>query len=446
MRRLRLLAVMVGLSLILIALLGVVSSARAGETAPVPAAQDGPGDGTPNDGKSSFDARCLNCHAGSEEETHFIDGASRPVSVDIALFNRSRHGASNPEGYLSCYDCHGNYTFPHDDAEYFSARDFRLTLSQACESCHDAQASGHADSVHERAAAEGNSFAPVCVDCHGYHDVSTPNEPRTKIPATCAQCHRDVYLVYKDSVHGAALIGEGNPDVPSCIDCHGVHSIEDPLTASFRLNSPNLCGKCHADEELMAKYDISTDVFNTYVSDFHGTTVTLFQKEHPDEEVNKAVCFDCHGIHNIRPPDDQRSTVMTDNLLETCQQCHPDADESFSAAWMSHYIPSPEHYPVVFYVTEFYKFFIPGVLLMMLGIILPDILHRLTHREYEPVIDLSPRTADDEEESEGESSAADDAGDGADAEDEGGEAAAEPVMEEGDDDEDAPADDEEEEA
>ena len=32
---------------------------------------------------------------------------------------------------------------------------------------------------------------------------------------------------YRESVHGDALV-HGNPDVPTCIDCHGVHDIPDP--------------------------------------------------------------------------------------------------------------------------------------------------------------------------------------------------------------------------
>ena len=44
--------------------------------------------------------------------------------------------------------------------------------------------------------------------------------------------------------------------------------------------SPELCASCHADEELMAPYDISTDVFETYVDDFHGTTVILQRSRH----------------------------------------------------------------------------------------------------------------------------------------------------------------------
>ena len=112
-------------------------------------------------------------------------------------------------------------------------------------------------------------------------------------------CHSAIYEQYKASVHGAALVGEDNPDVPdvqTVMACILLMIPGQPSSAA----SPELCGGCHRDEQMMGKYGISTDVFNTYVSDFHGTTVTLFEKQSPDQATNKAVCFDCHGIHNIK--------------------------------------------------------------------------------------------------------------------------------------------------
>ncbi len=57
-----------------------------------------------------------------------------------------------------------------------------------------------------------------------------------------------------------------------------------------------------ADEEMMGKYGISTDVFETYVADFHGHDCRLFEKQLLDQETNKAVCYDCHGVENILRP------------------------------------------------------------------------------------------------------------------------------------------------
>jgi hypothetical protein len=205
-------------------------------------------------------------------------------------------------------------------------------------------------------------------------------EARVWVPQTCSKCHSAIYNQYKDSVHGSALIGEGNPDVPTCIDCHNVHNIQDPTTAAFRLNSPQICAKCHTDEAKMAKYGISTQVLNTYVADFHGTTVMLFEKMTPDAETNKPVCYDCHGIHDIRRADDpEKGLQVRENLLKRCQVCHPNATTNFSAAWLSHYIPSPEKNPIVYYVNLFYKFFIPTVLGGMALLVALD-LNKLARR------------------------------------------------------------------
>ncbi len=100
--------------------------------------------------------------------------------------------------------------------------------------------------------------------------------------------------------------------------------------ATFHLFSPEICAKCHADKELMGRYGLSADVFDTYVSDFHGTTVELFQKTAPDQQTNKPVCIDCHGVHDMKSVDDPESTVIKANLLKTCQKCHPDATRQLS--------------------------------------------------------------------------------------------------------------------
>jgi len=127
---------------------------------------------------------------------------------------------------------------------------------------------------------------------------------------------------------------------------------------------------------LMAEYDISTDVFETYVADFHGKTVVLFEGDDPLAETNKAVCYDCHGVHNILAPDDPHAGIK-DNLLVTCQQCHPDATENFSDSWTSHFQPSLEHNPLVYLVNLFYKIVIPLTMGFFIFMILTDIYRRV---------------------------------------------------------------------
>jgi Zn-finger protein len=207
---------------------------------------------------------------------------------------------------------------------------------------------------------------------------------RLHIPETCARCHSAIYDTYKGSVHGKALT-EGNTDVPTCIDCHGVHNIQNPTTATFRNSTPYLCAKCHTDGDIMNKYGLSTQVLNTYVADFHGTTVVLFDKTFPDQPTNKPVCTDCHGIHDIVKVDDPKKGLsVRENLLARCQVCHPDATENFPEAWLSHYIPSPEKYPIVYYVNLFYKFLIPGVLVPMAVLVLMDFSRLIINRYRKP--------------------------------------------------------------
>ena len=132
---------------------------------------------------------------------------------------------------------------------------------------------------------------------------------------------------------------------------------------------------------------------NTYVADFHGTTVVLFDQTYPDQPTNKPVCTDCHGVHDIVKVDDpSKGIAIRKNLLVRCQTCHPGAELNFPDAWLSHYIPSPEKFPIVYYVNLFYKFFIPGVLLPMGGLVVLDFSRRLINRFRKPKHVTAPKT------------------------------------------------------
>lgn len=326
---------------------------------------------------------CLVCHQ-QEGMTATIGGQPVPLTIDKQKFTASVHG----EEKVNCVDCHTNITsFPHPEVTASSPRDFSLEMYPTCQQCHNEQYQKVLDSVHQTALAAGNTNAAVCTDCHNPHTQTRLTNKDTHelllgaklvIPQTCAKCHSTIYAQYKESVHGSALSQEGNKDVPTCIDCHGVHNIQNPTTSSFRNSTPFLCAKCHTNETLMKQYGISTNVLNTYVSDFHGTTVQMFEKNFPDQPTNKPVCTDCHGVHNIMKPDDPEAGIaFKKNLLVKCQQCHPDATtESFTDAWLSHYEPSPKVFPVVYYVNLFYKIFIPAVLGGMLFYVLTDVYRR----------------------------------------------------------------------
>lgn len=383
-------ALLLGASLILLNATPTLASEVSQETSPTP------------DPLSIGNDVCLSCHELPGQTLELENGDLIDLTVWPKEYNASIHGKL---GY-ACVQCHrtvGNYPHPEETSE--SAREFTISMNKTCSTCHEPQVLLTQDSVHASAMAAGSRGAAVCTDCHGshyveqWHDADTGEllqSARLRIPQVCANCHSEIYAKYTTSVHGAALYDENNTDVPTCIDCHGVHNIENPTTTSFRLSSPEICSKCHTDSTIMQKYRLSTDVLDTYVADFHGTTVTVFEKQTPDAETNKPVCYDCHGIHDIRRTDDPRYGLqIQENLLVRCQTCHPEATANFPAAWLSHYIPSPSNNSLVYYVELFYKFFIPGVLIPMAALVLLDFgnsfykkFHKSFHKPVHPTYDI----------------------------------------------------------
>jgi predicted CXXCH cytochrome family protein len=337
----------------------------------------------PLQGKPSNDY-CLGCHSQAGMARTLPNGDILPLMIDPTFFRESVHNEAN----LSCVDCHTDITtYPHPALTAESRRAVSLQLYTMCSSCHQDQYNKVLDSVHQQALAGGNFNAAVCTDCHNPHQQKRLTDPKTgvllpearlSIPLTCARCHSAIYDTYKKSVHGSALTNAGNLDVPTCIDCHGVHNIQNPTTARFRNDVPQLCAKCHTNARLMSRYGISTQVLNTYVADFHGTTVTLFEQVSPDTPTNKPVCTDCHGAHDISLVDNPATGIaIKQNLLPKCQRCHPSVTTAnFTDAWMSHYVASPTHFPLVYYVNFFYRIFVPAVIGGMLIFVVSDFVRR----------------------------------------------------------------------
>jgi hypothetical protein len=129
----------------------------------------------------------------------------------------------------------------------------------------------------------------------------------------------------------------------------------------------------------MDKYGVSVEVFNTYLNDFHGRAVDYSRKSE-SLKVDQATCYDCHGVHNIMAPEAEASAVYPANLQHTCQQCHPDANITFPQAWLSHQVPDWNDTPILFVVTQFYKYFIPLMISCYVFYILLDARRRIATR------------------------------------------------------------------
>jgi predicted CXXCH cytochrome family protein len=311
---------------------------------------------------------CLACHGDPELTMTLPSGETQTLFVDIEVFTASVHGDK-----LSCTDCHRDMTeIPHETKPFRTLREFTVAYHEQCKRCHFDNYARTLDSVHQSAVARGDTTAPLCVDCHGAHDIRPPSSPRSLISHTCANCHQGVSVTFARSVHGSSLAPDENPDVPVCTDCHRTHDVSGPRAEGWLLQTPQLCADCHANRELMDKYGLSSNVQQTYVADFHGMTASLQRRGSGERRTFTALCTDCHGVHDIRRVEDPESRVVAANLVKTCQTCHPGASENFPAAWLSHYEPSWEKAPLVHAVQLFYAILIP---FMIGGLVLQVLLH-----------------------------------------------------------------------
>ena len=144
-----------------------------------------------------------------------------------------------------------------------------------------------------------------------------------------------------------------------------------------------MCSNCHSNEVIMGKYGLSTEVVNTYLSDFHGLTLSLYQAE--DQTRNwtdkpMAVCTDCHGTHDIISMSGADLEGIKKNLLKRCRTCHSDASANFPEAWLSHHTPSLKFSTFVFLVDKFYSIMLPLMVAGMLFLILLQIWRYLVSR------------------------------------------------------------------
>jgi predicted CXXCH cytochrome family protein len=312
-------------------------------------------------------AICLGCHEDKALSLTLKDGSTMSLYVDAREFARSVHGTQ-----LVCTDCHANAQNHPSGATFPSRRAYTIAAYETCKKCHFDAYTRTLESVHYELLKAGLETAPVCTDCHGSHAIQNPHEKREMVSRSCATCHDDIYKKYAASVHGKALVEGGNKDVPACADCHTHHQIRPPGTTQFRLNSPELCIRCHGDARLMARYGISARVAQTYLADFHGVTAALGRGSPATQQKVVVTCVDCHGVHDIASPRVKGEAAMKASVAASCQKCHPGASPSFPAAWLSHYEPSIRHAPLVFFIDLFYKIFIPFV---VIGLALHVLLH-----------------------------------------------------------------------
>lgn len=342
--------------------------------------------------ESTSNVACLSCHAEATNPVSLPNGEQLFLQINVTDFANSVHDRNE----VTCVQCHKDITgFPHPIKTAKSVHEYQLQVDASCVECHEEQANLSKDSLHGILLSQGDQNAPTCSNCHDPHRQPYIEEwGKVEHSQVCGNCHSEIFDEYAASVHGEAMIKDNNQDVPGCIDCHGVHEMPDVGTSEFRNSSVYMCSNCHINPDIMGKYGLSTDVLDTYVADFHGTTVTIFEKTEPGQMTNKAVCYDCHGIHNILSVNDpNKGLAVKENMLVACQACHPDATTNFPSSWLSHYVPNKDKFPIVYYVTEFYKYLIPVVLGGMAIFVSSDIFRRLKLKFVKPKpVETEPET------------------------------------------------------
>jgi hypothetical protein len=232
-------------------------------------------------------------------------------------------------------------------------------------------------SVHGRALFQKGllHYAAVCTDCHGIHDIQGVGEPHlmARDPATCGRCHELIFGEYKDSIHGRQALA-GNPDSPLCVDCHGEHGItspQDKASPAYRSNVPDTCSSCHARPEIMRKYGISEDKIVTFIDSLHGIAVGYGSKA-------AANCSSCHGVHDIRPAADPKSRVNPRNLRSTCGQakCHPGMPARIATAKI-HIGPEQKNPKALFYVQRVLLILVAVLLVFTVVWLVPGFIKKI---------------------------------------------------------------------
>jgi cytochrome b subunit of formate dehydrogenase len=255
-------------------------------------------------------ADCLSCHSSPEMKKTLPSGVVVTLNIEQDEFGTSIHGQ------FACTDCHTDIAeIPHPNS----------LAKVDCGTCHGDTKEQYLGSVHGKAISQGITEAPGCADCHGTHNIkaaadsTSATNPR-HVAETCARCHANPDIIrkyeitaraptdaYIKSVHGRALLIEGNPNAPSCSTCHPAHAMlaaTDPASTVNRMNIPSTCGQCHSE------------IADIYTASIHGTAAAKGLTDSP-------VCTDCHGEHNILAPTDPASTVFPENIAKTtCPRCH----------------------------------------------------------------------------------------------------------------------------
>lgn len=300
---------------------------------------------------------CGQCHTGiSINKARPCETITKKVDCSICHFEEVRkykqsvHGKMNAQGNSSapsCADCHGTHETP--SRKNPASPTYPSNVPNLCGRCHRENQKAavlykgqqhqimdnYIESIHGKGLLKsGLVVTAMCTDCHTAHGELPASDPdstvnKANIAKTCAKCHHGVFEKFITSVHAPGP-GKDDKKLPVCSDCHSAHTIKRTDMDSFKFEIMNACGKCHKD------------IAESYFQTFHGKVTRLGYAK-------TAKCQDCHGAHNIYSPVDPRSTLSRENILSTCQKCHPGVGRRF-AGYLTHSTHhDPKKYPWIFW-------------------------------------------------------------------------------------------------
>lgn len=207
--------------------------------------------GGPADGQSAADGRPAAAVPGPDEPLKLPEGwpedhpapqvasncvrchlyAGRQLSAAVLHFAHSVHDLNQ----MSCADCHGGNTendvLAHEDDEGFIGTKLSTHL-QKCRECHDDAAEVLDAGPHQwDFSMRINYDYPMCLDCHGNHDVANPPADFT-LAAICQDCHES----FDDDFPLAASLVEKHDQLWSTLRqvrrrYHGDTLLPDALTS-----------------------------------------------------------------------------------------------------------------------------------------------------------------------------------------------------------------------
>ncbi len=315
---------------------------------------------------------CAQCHAGASPH---LDRpcATVPDRVDCSIchtevvetYMSSTHGLLVNRGDPNapqCGDCHGTHAIRgRRDSK---SPTFPTNVPTLCATCHrEGQKAAerytgeqhdilknYVMSIHGKGLLEsGLIVTAMCTDCHTAHHVlpsrdSASSVFRANIPRTCAKCHNGIYEQFRRSIHSAEVNDTSQP-LPNCDDCHQAHTVKRTDQTGFKFEIINQCGRCHED------------VSESYFETFHGKVSKLGYAA-------AAKCYDCHGAHDILPPDNPESRLSRQNVVQTCGECHEGSHRRF-AGYLTHATHHDrDKYPALFFTFWFMASLLIGTLVV----------------------------------------------------------------------------------